>query len=201
VWLAATLAVSLGAAAWNTARAAPPAAAPPAAAPPSAAPPSADFVKAIASGKAKFAARDFPGAIDAFRKAATLRPHDALAGVLLGEAQVAAGLPADADATWTQAATDSEGDPPMHARTLFLRADLAERQKNWADAKARWAAYIEWATQHPGAAAFVATAEARTQAIDRAMAQDKIAEAVKKRIADTADGGVFSEVDASPSGK
>ena len=171
-----------------TARAAPPDARPSA---PVASP---EFARACARGNAKYAARDFPGAIDAYQSATELRPHDGLGFYLLGEALLAAGRPGDAEAAWTQASVESATAPALHARVLFVLADVAERQKKWDDAKARWAGYSAWATQYPAAGAFPATADTRTQAIDRMLAQDKAYEAVRQRIADTQDGGVFTDL-------
>jgi tetratricopeptide (TPR) repeat protein len=176
-----------------SARATTPAATSPASAP-APARPSPEFTHAIALGNAKYAARDFPAAIDAYQKAADLRPHDGTGFYLLGEAQLAAGRPADAEAAWTRASAESAGDPALHARVLFVLADVAERQKKWDDAKARWTAYRAWAAQYPAARAFPATADARIQAIDRMLAQDKAYEPVRQRIAETQDGGVFNDV-------
>ena len=165
---------------------------------PSAATP--DFTQACARGNARYVARDFPGAIDAYQKAIEVRPHDALGYYLLGEALLAAGRVSEAEAAWTQASIESAADPAMHARVLFVLADVAEREKKWDDAKARWAGYRAWAAQYPAANAFPGTADSRTQAIDRMLAQDKAYDPVRRRIAETQDGGIFNDLakDASP---
>jgi tetratricopeptide (TPR) repeat protein len=155
---------------------------------------SPEFNQACARGNAKYAAHDFPAAIDAYERAVQLSPHDGYAYYLLGEGQLAAGRVTDAESTWTRASAETESDPALHARVLFVLADVSERQKKWDEAKARWVAYRTWASQFPDAHAFPATADARIQAIDRALLQDKAYEVVRQRIAETQDGGVFNEV-------
>jgi tetratricopeptide (TPR) repeat protein len=161
---------------------------------PGPAPNRADFAKACAQGNRQYAARDFAAAINTYQGAIAIRPQDPLGYLLLGEAQLAAGQPAEAEAAWTRASAASASDAAMHGRVLFVLADLAERGKNWAEAKVRWTAYRTWAEQSRAAQTFVASADARIQAIDRALAQDKDYEAVRQRIAETQDGGVFTDL-------
>jgi tetratricopeptide (TPR) repeat protein len=157
------------------------------------------YKDAISQGSAKYVARDFPGAIEAFRAAIEIDPKNPLAHYLLGEAQLAAGSLTDADAAWNRAALESgEKDPALRAKILFVLADLRERQKKWEDARAAWQVYLDWIAKYPGAGAFPASGQSRQQVIDAMLKQDKAYEVVRQRIADTKNGGVFTDLSKSP---
>jgi tetratricopeptide (TPR) repeat protein len=160
---------------------------------------SADYVKACEQGAGKYASRDFAGAIEQFRKAIELNPKQPLGYYLLGEAQLAAGSLTEAEAAWNRALLESgEQDPSMRARILFVVADLKERQKKWDEARAAWQAYLDWAGKYPNAGAFPASGQSRQQVIDNMTKQDKAYDVVRQRIADTKNGGVFTDLSKSP---
>jgi tetratricopeptide (TPR) repeat protein len=159
---------------------------------------SADYIKACEQGAGKYAARDFPGAIDQFRKAIELNPKHPLGYYLLGEAQLAAGSLSEAEAAWNRALSESgEQDPTMRARVLFVIADLKERQKKWDEARTAWQAYLDWAARFPSAGAFPASGQSRQQVIDNMTKQDKSYDVVRQRIADTKNGNVFTDLSKS----
>jgi tetratricopeptide (TPR) repeat protein len=161
--------------------------------------PSHDFTTLCSQGNAKYAARDFDGAIALYRKAIELAPHQALGHYLLGEALLAAGNLTDAEASWGRAAVEGgEKDPALHARVLFVTADLKERQKKWEEAKAAWQTYLDWANRFPDAGVFPASAQSRLVVLDTVIKQDKAYEVVRQRIAASQDGGVFSDPSKSP---
>jgi tetratricopeptide (TPR) repeat protein len=155
--------------------------------------PSREYMRTCSQGNAKYAARDFGGAIEQYQKAIELSPDQPLGHYLLGEAELAAGSLTDADAAWTRASQGSTEDPAMHARVLFVLADLKERERRLDDARAAWEAYLDWAAQYPSAPAFPASAKARLQAIDAVLELDRSYEGVRKRIADTKNGAVYSD--------
>jgi tetratricopeptide (TPR) repeat protein len=153
------------------------------------------YQDACAAGNAKYASRDFDGAIEAYRKAIEMFPHKALGHYLLGEAQLAANNLPEAEASWGRAALEAnEQDPTLRARILFVTADLKERQKKWDEAKAAWQVYIDWANRFADAGAFPTSGTSRIQAIDSMLKQDKSYEIVRQRIEATRDGGVFTEI-------
>jgi tetratricopeptide (TPR) repeat protein len=162
------------------------------------APPNRDYTAACAQGNARYATKEYDAAAASYRKAAELAPDKPLAYYLLGEAQVAGGNLADAEAAFGHALEASSGDVSLHARVLFCLADLKERQRRWEDAKAAWQAYLDWADHHPNASAFPTSAQSRMQVLDGVIKQDKQFEAVRQRIAASADGGVFSDPGKSP---
>jgi tetratricopeptide (TPR) repeat protein len=161
--------------------------------------PSSDYKKTCDAGNAKYAARDFPGAIEQYRKAIELNPKQPLGFYLLGEAQLAAGSLTEAEAAWGRAALQSgDEDPGLHARVLFVVADLKERQLKWDEARAAWQVYLDWASRNPKANAFPGSAQSRQQVIDSMKKQEKDYEVVKQRIEQTKAGGVFTDLSKSP---
>jgi tetratricopeptide (TPR) repeat protein len=168
----------------------------------SAAAPGREYSSLCTQGNAKYAARDYDGAIELYRKAIERSPHQGLGYYLLGEAQLASGSLADAEASWTRAALEvGEKDPSLRAKVLFVTADLKERQKKWEDAKAAWQTYLDWANRFPDAGVFPASAQSRLTILDTVIKQDKAYEIVRQRIAAAADGGVFSDPSKSPPAK
>ncbi len=159
-----------------------------------------NFKPAVADGIAKYAARDFPGAVAAFQKAIEADPKNPLGHYFLGEAQLAAGNMTEAEAAWTRAslvANDAK-DPSLRARVLFVLADLKERQKKWDDARAAWQVYLDWAAKYPEAKAFTGSGQSRQQMIDAMTKQDKAYAVVRQRIADTKNGNVFTDLSKQP---
>jgi tetratricopeptide (TPR) repeat protein len=153
------------------------------------------YADACAQGNAKYASRDFQGAIEFYRSAIELDPKNPLGYYLLGESDLAAGSIAEAEAAWNRASADSsDKDPALRARILFVIADLKERQWKWDEAKAAWQVYLDWASRFPNVASFPASARSRLQVIDAMLKRDKAYEIVRRRIADTKDGGVFTDL-------
>lgn len=175
-----------------------------AAAPPKLSP---KYRDACTQGNTKYAARDFAGAIEAYRQAIELDPKNPLGHYLLGEAQLAAGNLTEAEAAWNRASLES-GDThganvspaaaTVRARILFVLADLKERQKKWDDAKAAWQMYLDWAAKYPNAGAFPASAQSRQQVIDTMQKLDTSYAVVRQRIAETKDGKTFTDLSKQP---
>src|ERR1019366_2610088 len=157
-----------------------------------------EYANDCAQGNIRYAAHDFDGAIALYRKAVELAPRQATGHYFLGEAQLAAGNLTEAEASWGRALEASDRDPSLHARVLFVLADLKERQRKWDDAKTAWQAYLDWADKHPNASAFPTSALSRQQILDAVIKQDKQDEVVRQRIAANLDGGVFSDPSKSP---
>ena len=148
------------------------------------------FMETCVQGNAKFISRDFPGAIEIYRKAIQLQPTNPLGHYLLGEAQSASGNLTEAEASWTNADNLGDKDPPIKTKLLFVLADLKERQKKWDDAKAGWQRYAQYVAAHPDAGGSAATSDARIKAIDDMLKQDKAYDVVRQRIAaEKADAG------------
>jgi len=139
------------------------------------------YMEAVVTGQNAFAARDFPGAVTGFQDAIKLDPQAMLGFYLLGEAQLEAGKPEEAEAAWTTGLS-KKGSDDLNAKLLFLMGDLRERQKNWQGAKDAWAAYAAYLTSHAQAKGFPATAEERIKRIDQRIKDEKDYGVVRERI-------------------
>ncbi len=151
------------------------------------------FMETVSKGTAKYAAKDFTGAIDAFKKANQLAPKNALGPYLLAEAYLANANLGEADAAITQAQelapTDAK-QAPLRARVLFLRADIYERQKKWDLARTAWQSYVEVAARAGAAGASPQTGAERLRVLQKVLDQEKRYAPVRERIAaDKADAG------------
>jgi tetratricopeptide (TPR) repeat protein len=139
------------------------------------------FMEQINKGEAAFVARDFAGAVAAFQEAVKLDGQAMLGFYRLGEAQLAAGKPDEADAVW-QTALGKKGPEDLNAKVLFVIADLRERQKKLQAAKDAWAAYTAFVQGHSKANGYPASATERQKQIDRRMKDEKDYAVVKERI-------------------
>lgn len=136
----------------------------------------------INKGEASFVARDFAGAVVQFQEAIKADGSKMLAFYRMGEAQLAAGKPEEADAIWT-AGLSKEGTPSMKARILFCLADLKEREKKYEPAKEAWAKYAQFLKDNAQEAkGFAMTPEERAKVIDRHLKDEKDYAAVRERI-------------------
>lgn len=139
------------------------------------------YWEAIKEGDGAYVAQDFPAAIAAFKRAVSLMPQKALAHYRLGQALLASGATAEAEQAY-QAALRFAEDPTMKAKSLFVLADLRERQRDLDGAAEGWTAYAGPA-QAPGANGYPATAAERKKAIARWQEAEAAYAKVKERIA------------------
>jgi tetratricopeptide (TPR) repeat protein len=167
--------------------AAPPAAAPAAKAPaapanPARKGPRGPFWDALNKGDAAYIARDFDGAIKAYREAIEKESQNALGHYRLGEAQLAKGDMNEAEQSWQSGLRFVGKDEMLRAKLLFVLADLRERQKNYDEATSRWKEYEKHAQSQPTAKAFPATATERQKRITDWKQISTDSAAVKERI-------------------
>jgi Flp pilus assembly protein TadD len=153
-----------------------------------------EFMETVYKGNTAFMAKDYTTATDSYRKAEQLAPTNALGPYLLAEAYLGTGNLNEADAAITHAVEIAPGAPKeaaTKARILFLRADIYERQKKWAEAKTAWQVYLDAAAKVSGdGGAFPATGQERIKALQKVIDQDQKYVAVRERIAaDKADAG------------
>ncbi|MEZ4295060.1 MAG: hypothetical protein R3B70_08775 [Polyangiaceae bacterium] len=139
------------------------------------------YTEAVVRGQNSFVARDFPGAVTAFQDAIKTDPQQMLGFYLLGEAQLEAGKPEEAEAAWTTG-LGKQGTEDLNAKLLFLMADLRERAKDWPKAKESWEAYAAFLKAHPNAKGYPTTAEDRVKRIDQRIKDEKDYASVKERI-------------------
>lgn len=124
------------------------------------------FWQQVKKGDDLYVARDFEGAIAAYREAITKEPQNALGHYRIGEAHLAKNDTQEAESAWVAALRFVGGDHALKAKILFVLADLRERQKAHDDAKERWTAYAQFADQQPAAKGFPKTAAERKERID-----------------------------------
>jgi tetratricopeptide (TPR) repeat protein len=105
------------------------------------------FWEAINQGDSALIARDFDGAIAAYKDAITKEPQNALGHYRVGEAQIAKGDLHEAEEAFvTGLRFTNAADPALKAKLQFALADLRERQKAWDEASAKWADYETFST-------------------------------------------------------
>ena len=140
------------------------------------------FWESLKKGDDLYVARDFEGAIAAYREAIAKDAQNALGHYRMGEAQLAKGDLQEAEASWVSALRFVGNDGALKAKILFVLADLRERQKSYDDAKERWGAYEQFAQQNAAVKTYPASAADRKKRIDtwKKMLEDYAA--VKKRI-------------------
>jgi TolA-binding protein len=160
----------------TTAPAAPaaPAPAPRAAAPaPAAAAPAAPaaggrnpYSEFVQKGDRAYLARDFDGAITAYRQEIEKNPNAPLGHYRLGEAQLGKGDTNEAELSWQAALRFAGKDERMRSKILFVLADLKERLKANDDAVGRWKQYQEHAQASADAKGYPSTAADRIKRAD-----------------------------------
>jgi tetratricopeptide (TPR) repeat protein len=140
------------------------------------------FWESVAKGDSAYVARDFEGAVRAYRDAITSAPQNALGHYRIGEAHLAKGDPKEAEQAWVAALRYVGEDHTLRGKILFVLSDLRERQKLLDDANDSWTKYEEFAREKPEAKTYPATAADRKQKIaDRKKMLEDYG-AVKKRI-------------------
>jgi tetratricopeptide (TPR) repeat protein len=135
------------------------------------------FQEAVKKGDNALVARDFDGALVAYREAISSEPENALGQYRLGEGQIAKGDLPEADAAFVAGLRFVGADASLKAKLQFALADLRERQKNYDEATARWSDYQTQTTDQKESKGFPASAIERK----------KVIEAWKKLSADSAD--------------
>src|SRR5262249_44631345 len=135
-------------------------------------------------GNERYAAKDYAGAIELYKRAIQLNPRSPLGPYVLGEAYLASDNVTEAEAAFRQAVELSDSrNPPLRSHVLFALADCYEREKKWELARSAWQAYAEHASKAPDAGAFPQSAVARIKAIDDAIKLARAYDVVRERIA------------------
>jgi tetratricopeptide (TPR) repeat protein len=136
----------------------------------------------LLKGHTAYAAKDYQGAVAAYKDAVAADANDALALYFLGEAQLATGSMAEADSSYAKGLSVVGAKDDLHAKLLFVIADLRERQGKWPDAKKAWDDYTQFLGAHPTAKGYATTATERNKVIDTHVDLEAKYGEVKKRI-------------------
>lgn len=163
-------------------------------------------METLVKGNERYKAKDFPGAIDLYRKGIQLGPRNPLGYYLLGEGHLAAGNVAEAEAAFKQAEELSDAkNPALRSHILFVVADVYERQKKWPQAKAAWQTYNEHAAKFADAGAFPQSGQTRFDAVDAVLKLEAQYVEVRARIAAekeaAADAGAKAQAKPAPAKK
>jgi tetratricopeptide (TPR) repeat protein len=137
---------------------------------------------AIAKGHAAYTARDYPGAIQAYKEAIAQDGSDPASYYFLGEAQIAGGSTAEADASFAAGLRNVGNKDDVRGKLLFVVADLRERQGKWPEAKKAWEDYAQFLSTHPGVKGYQATATERVKVVDAHVDLDTKYAPVRQRI-------------------
>jgi tetratricopeptide (TPR) repeat protein len=119
------------------------------------------YTELINKGDRAFVARDFDGAIAAYREAIKLDPEKALGHYRVGEAQLLKGDQKEAEASFVNGLRFVGKDGTLKGKLVFSLADLRERQKNNDEAIGRWKEYSTNAETEKEAITYPATATER----------------------------------------
>jgi tetratricopeptide (TPR) repeat protein len=123
------------------------------------------FWEAVKKGDSAFVARDFDGAIAAYRDAITAEPQNALGHYRAGEAQLAKGDLKEAQAAFEAGLRFVGNDSMLKAKLEFAVADLGERQKAYDDAIQKWTDYEAFTTSQPDAKGYPASGTERKKVL------------------------------------
>jgi len=125
------------------------------------------FSEALKRGDGALLARDFAGAIAAYREAIAKEPENALGHYRVGEAQVMKGDLTEAEAAFSAALRFvTAANPSLKAKLEFALADLRERQKAYDQAIGQWGAYEAFITAQKDAQGFPASASERKKVLE-----------------------------------
>ena len=142
------------------------------------------YAAALAKGHAAYRARDYPGAMQAYREAIAQDGSDPSGYYFLGEAQIAGGTTVEADASFAAGLRNAGNKDDLRAKLLFVVADLRERQGKWLEAKKGWEEYAQFLSTHPGVKGYAATATDRAKVADARIELDTKYAPVRQRIED-----------------
>ena len=136
----------------------------------------------ITKGDTAYIARDFDGAIAAYREELGRDASSGTAHYRLGEAQLAKGDTTEAEQSWQSALRAASKDEKLRSKTLFVLADLRERLKAYDDAIQRWKEYTAHSQTQPETKSYPATATERIKRIEEWKQISADSAQVKERI-------------------
>jgi len=140
------------------------------------------FWEALNKGDSAYVARDFDGAIAAYRDAITKEPQNALGHYRMGEAELAKGDLHEAEEAFVSGLRFVDKNAALKAKLEFAVADLRERQKSYDDATQKWTDYEKTSTEEKEASGYPATASERKKVIETWKKVSADAAEVKARI-------------------
>ena len=138
--------------------------------------------EAIKRGDDAYLAHNVEGAIHEYQGAIEAKPQNPVAHYRLACALIAKGDFKLAQQSLDSALQFSQSDPQTAAKTLFVTADLKERQHDYPAALAAWKAYSEFLAAHPGTKGFAGSSDSRQAKIAEYNKLTEQSAQVKQRI-------------------
>jgi tetratricopeptide (TPR) repeat protein len=123
------------------------------------------FWESVKRGDNAYVARDYDGAISAYKEAITKEPQNALGHYRVGEAHRAKGEMQEAEAAWVAGLRYVGANHPLRAKLMFVLADLRERQKSYDDATEAWTKYESFVKEQPKSKGYPASAAERKKRV------------------------------------
>jgi tetratricopeptide (TPR) repeat protein len=123
------------------------------------------FWESVKKGDNAYIARDYDGAISAYKEAITKEPQNALGHYRIGEAHLAKGDMQEADAAWVAGLRYVGANHSLRAKLMFVLADLRERQKSYDDATEAWTKYESFVKEQPQSKGYPASAADRKKRV------------------------------------
>lgn len=125
------------------------------------------FSEALQRGDAAAIARDFDGAIAAYREGLAKEPENALAYYRIGEVQLLKGDLHEAETALSAGLRVlPASNLSLKAKLQFALADLRERQKAYDDASAKWSEYESFTLAQKDAHGFPASGSERKKVVE-----------------------------------
>ena len=125
------------------------------------------FTEALKRGDSALLARDFDGAVVAYRAAIAKDPQNALGHYRVGEVQILKGDLHEAQEAFTAGLRFvGATNPALKAKLEFALADLRERQKAYDEASVEWTEYEALTTAQKDALGFPASAIERKKVLE-----------------------------------
>ena len=138
--------------------------------------------EAIKRGDDAYVAHNIEGAIHEYQAAVEAKPQNPVAHYRLACALISKGDFKLAQESLDSALRFSQSDPQTAAKTLFVTADLKERQHDYPAALAAWKAYSAFIAAHSGIKAYPQSSESRQKMISAYMKLTEQSAQVKQRI-------------------
>ena len=138
--------------------------------------------EAIKRGDDAYVGHNLEGAIHEYQAAIESQPQNPVAHYRLACALISKGDFKQAQEALDAALRFSQSDPQTAAKTLFVTADLKERQHDYPAALAAWKAYSAFIAAHAGVRAFPGSSDSRQAKIAAYLKLTEQSAQVKQRI-------------------
>lgn len=149
--------------------------------------------EAIKRGDDAYVAHNIEGAIKEYQGAIEAHPQNPVGHYRLACVLIAKREYKQAQESLDAALRFSKSDPNTAGKTLFVMADLMERQRDYPAALAAWKAYSIFAATHKEAKTFPSTSESRLSRLAAYVKLTEQSEQVKQRIAERLQNSEFKD--------